>query len=209
MKERGDSEQMPSPEAVDAGCARAGLAASPSALTFDPSLSRRPRSGQVSGPRRPTAAAGSAASRPSRPGLGGHRGPGSGAGAARGPGGRTAARTAPPRGRSPHPGPPALPPPRPGPEPRSRARVPPHLPLVPGMRPNPAPRPKPRLPLHYHLPRGAAPAGVEGTPPLRPARGTWGGGWRGIHLVPPRRRRQLARPAVLLLARLLAPAAPR
>lgn len=85
----GDTEQLPSPEAMELGCARARLAASPSELTFHPSLSHPPTSPRLRGPAsrargRPPAAARLRGGRPGpdcRPARGG-----AGAGARRGGG---------------------------------------------------------------------------------------------------------------------------
>lgn len=159
---------------------RARLAASPSVLTFQPSLGHPALSGPVSWPG--TTRRGSPRPEPAAltPAAGQHGGPGSGAGDARGREGARRLGRAPPRGRSQRP---RL---SRAPAPGSRAWVPPHLPPVSGMRPNPAPRPKPRLPLHYHLPRSAAAAGLtRGSRLLRPDRGTRGGGWMGHSPSPP------------------------
>lgn len=182
MKERGDSEQTPSPGAAAAGCARAG-----------PSRSVRAHLRPVTQP--PPAAP------PGVPAPTTLRG-----GRARGRAG-TAGRApalALPAGREGQGGSdsPAAPP---APGPRPRPRDPPRPPPVPGMRPNPAPRPKPRLPLHSHLPR--RPPGWRGSPRSDP-REAPGAGTEGHSPSAPRRRRRRARP-LLLLARLLAPAAPR
>lgn len=144
MKAHSDSEQLPSPEAEDLGCAGACLAVSPSVIAFHPSLSHHPLSGWASGPgatRRgdPAPPPAPGATLPSRPRCGRRGGPGSGVGRA-GRAGAQLLRRAPPHGAPRSPGAPRAP------AVGARAWVSPHLPPVPGMRPNPALRPKPRRP---------------------------------------------------------------
>lgn len=150
MKEHGDSEQPPSPEAMGLGCARACLAP---LHACPPSTHHSATPRDLAQCRGPTAGARLRCPRPGPTCLPPEMGRARRAGLWRCPRlGRALPRAAAPR--SPRP-------PHPGHRVRSPGPAPP--PSTTWDAPEPAPRPQPRLPLHYHLPR--RPDRGEGTPP--------------------------------------------
>lgn len=150
MKEHGDSERLPSPEAVDLGCARAWLASLSVRAHLPPITPPPPATWpRVQGPQQ---LPGSSAGAQSQAALPPEVGQALQARLPRRPRARTGHGSVGGPCRT------AAPPASPRPGHRVPIRGPPHLPPVPGMCPNPGPRPKPRLPLHYHLPRRAAAA---------------------------------------------------